>query len=579
MATAKSPAKGSAITRSKYVRGAVRTARFAASSTRTARSWSDVTLPAVGAASLFAVTPASLADVVVTSAESPVRAGVASTITVAAVASAIASEHAKGARERRRIERAFRQVGIMEPPSFLYPHGRPPRVARPTRTNAGSKVRVRVPKGSADIVIQKFAPALERELGQVSVRPVAPPPNVASRTVATVRRATPGVKDSPLEQLLAYGWVELNMRRREALAGDPPAWRHLEQMRRSDFAGLSVWDGWHKGVDEDGEDVDLLAVQLNKISGGNMGTGKSTDMHVDIGAVALDPTARIFLLDPSELAELGRWVPVADDTAGDPDSCARLLAKLHAEGMAKLARIDEDRDERIAAGLHGANVERGEQTTWIFVDELLALTNHPDKQVQNACVDMMFDIVGRMRKVGYHLVVSTLKPSGDVIPTVLRDLIQLRQVFRVTTAEASTAVLGDKNWATLGIGGHKIDMDAPKGISYLLGPDGYPKRIRGCFLSEREMAEVRTVAMRLRGVEHRSLPRPVHPVHPAVAQVPTPRESVTVAAPVAVEPAVDPGAARKAHKATQFAARRKRNRPGPTERKLRAVGPATPKED
>lgn len=427
------------------------------------------------------------------------------------------SDGARARRERRRVVDAFTDIGAAEPPSLLHPKGRPVDVKLPTPTRAGSRVVVKVPKGASTKVMENLAPFLH-ELGQVTVRPVPAPPNLRSKTktkaIATARRPTPGASGakSASDQLLAYGHVEIGIRRREVLR-EGMSWLHLAEMRRPGFKGLSVWDGWHVGYDEDGEPVYQSLVQRDKVSGGVRGSGKSTAMHVDLAALALDPTARIVLMDPSRFAELGRWLPVAAAAAGTPEECVGLLEDLYADGLARLHRMSELAGERRAAGYDPTNVMRGEQTTWLVCDELLALTNHPDKNIRMRCQQLLLSLVTELRKVGFQFVGSTLKPTGDVIPTNLRDNITVRQSFRCPVPEMAAAVL-DRHWVQLGYGGHTISPSAPRGVSYLLADD-HPVRLVTPYLTEAERDEVLDTALLLRGL-------PARPPAPAV------RESVTL---------------------------------------------------
>lgn len=574
MATGRTPA------RSSRTKGAatktVKLARVAANGKRLARTWRDVTLPAAGVASLYLATGTVPADVVVTSAQSPFNAFVAVVGTGAAARSVAVSDHAKSARERRRIERTFRRLGFMEPPSALHPQGRLPRMLPPEPTRAGSRVRVQIPSGASLRDLAEIAPALERNLGKINLAPAAPPPSLAARTVARARRVTPGVEGrDPLEQMLEYGWFELNIRRREALAGRQLPWEHLAEMRALGFAGRSVWDGWHVAMDEDGEPVHLTLTQRNLLTGGEPGGGKSAGLHVVCGGIALDPTARMFVVDPSGGVELGQWEDVAEVVAEDAEQAVDLLVALHEEMCRRLAFMKATREERRAAGLPARNVAPGEETIWVVVDELLALTNHADKDVRTACNAMLMKIVGQGRKVGFHLVASTLRPTGDVIPTSLRDLIQFKQAYKCTTADASQAILGGR-WAALGYGGHMVNGKV-LGVNYLLAQgEPLPRRTRGTYLTEAELDEVAAVGARLRreaGVRPLALggaPRVTAPALRAPAKLAAP-------ASVAVEPEPAAPPSRDTNRA-EAAKRVRRNRPGQSRRRLHAVGTTTPKE-
>lgn len=521
----------------------LKTARIAASTRQHARTWGDIATPVAGAGTallLSSVGADPLGPLGPTMFESgfldmsdPFRLTVGSIGAVGALMYE-RSDSARARRERRLVQKAFGTLGAGEQPTLLHPNGRPIKVELPTPTSAGSRVVMKVPDGLSDDVMKRLAPTLGTMLrGKVTIRPVPPPPTAVRRAktkvVTTARRATPGAGGKPKsaqDLLLAYGHVQIDIRRKEVLR-EGVTWKHLAEMRRPGFKGLSVWDGWHVGVDEAGEDVVQHLVQRDKISGGVRGSGKSTGMHTDIAALALDPTARIILMDPSRFAEFGRWLPIAYAAAGTPEDCVELLEAVYADGLQRLNRMSELSEQRKVNGFDPSNIMKGETTTWLVIDELLALTNHPKREVRLRCQEILYAIVTQLRKVGFHLICSTLKPTGDVIPTNLRDNIIVRESFRCPVPEMSLAVLGDVNWVRMGFGGHAIDAGGPRGISYLLA-DGHPVRKAVAYLSEDERDEVLDVALRVRNL-------------PALPPPPSAQEGITVTDLAFGDPSVAPG--------------------------------------
>jgi S-DNA-T family DNA segregation ATPase FtsK/SpoIIIE len=558
------------------------TARTAASTQRRVRARGDIAFPAAGAVAGYLVSTVGGDPL------GPLGPGWGGSgfdptspwqLTVGATVGAAAlmhqrSPYAQAKREQRKIVKAFSslggfQAGLEEGPSLLYPKGRPIQVSLPTPTPAGSKAIVVIPDGSAEAVLQRVVPLLEPKLGKVTLRPVPPPPSAGQKVVQRATRALPSAartavadRDRVKKDMLAFKHLEINIRRREALGGEAPVWEHLREIRKPDFAGRSVWDPHHRGVDEDGNPVRLSIAQKNLLSGGEPGSGKTSTEHVDIAAAALDPTADIYLLDPSA-AEFGFWEKVAAGSADSVEGCFDLLRYVHAMGNARLRSLAEAADEREAMGLPRANITRGERTTWVFIDELLYLTGNEDKKISIPFAAALADIVGRMRKVGFHVVCSTLKPTGDVIPTLLRDLITWKQAFRCTTPDASTAILGDKVWAQMGYGGHKIDKDGPVGVSYLLAQGGYPIRMRGVRLEGEDRLDVRDAALKVRGLP--PIPRItaaydperaalLDPSRHSAVEAPRQREVITVAEPaVAIDPTPAPAPVAPARVSTRKA--------------------------
>jgi DNA segregation ATPase FtsK/SpoIIIE, S-DNA-T family len=109
------------------------------------------------------------------------------------------------------------------------------------------------------------------------------------------------------------------------------------------------------------------------------------------------------------------------------------------------------------------------------------------------CTDREFvaklrDLVSRGRKAGIIVLAATQKPAGDVLPTSLRDLFQVRWAFRCSTPDASDTILG-RGWASQGYTAHHIDP-AYRGIGYLLAEGGRPVRLRTFYLGDDDLATV-----------------------------------------------------------------------------------------
>ena len=83
---------------------------------------------------------------------------------------------------------------------------------------------------------------------------------------------------------------------------------------------------------------------------------------------------------------------------------------------------------------------------------------------------------------GVIFLAATQKPSGDTIPTYLRDLFAFRWAFRCTTPQMSDPILG-AGWSTAGYIASTIDA-AHRGVGYLLHEGGEPVRMRTFNLTE-----------------------------------------------------------------------------------------------
>ncbi len=91
---------------------------------------------------------------------------------------------------------------------------------------------------------------------------------------------------------------------------------------------------------------------------------------------------------------------------------------------------------------------------------------------------------------------SAQKPSGDVVPTALRDLFGFRWALRCSTRDASDTILG-AGWATLGYSAATIPGRA-RGVGYLLTEGELPTRLRGYYLDDDTIARLAQRAAQLR---------------------------------------------------------------------------------
>src|SRR5215218_1968453 len=186
----------------------------------------------------------------------------------------------RGARVRRAWDRAVLDAGAARGPF------RGPRALAVSKVAAGELLRVRVPRGAAVAELDARREQLAACLRVREVRVIRDPADGALATVTLVRR-------DPFDD------------------ADPLRWPS------ADAAELSLWDPIAVGVDEHGEPLEIGLAERNVLLGGEPGAGKSAALSTLVATAALDPGARVWLLD-GKLVELAAWAPVAERLAG-PD--------------------------------------------------------------------------------------------------------------------------------------------------------------------------------------------------------------------------------------------------------------------
>ncbi len=227
---------------------------------------------------------------------------------------------------------------------------------------------------------------------------------------------------------------------------------------------------------------------------GSTGTGKSVGINSLIITLLYQNSPRdlkMILVDPKRV-ELSMYndiphllTPVIVDTAkvvnalkwavGEMDRRYKLLQK------AKTRNIESYNQKAASGELAdlGEEFQEAEKMPFIIIviDELADLMASHGKEVEVLIVRL----AQMARAVGIHLVVSTQRPSVEVITGLIKANITARVAFQVATQIDSRTIL-DMRGAEKLLGG---------GDLLYLGPDSsQPIRVQGAFISEDEVKKV-----------------------------------------------------------------------------------------
>jgi DNA segregation ATPase FtsK/SpoIIIE-like protein len=319
-------------------------------------------------------------------------------------------------------------------------------------------MRVRVARGSSLGAVAARAEQLAACLRLREVRVARDAGDAARGTVTLVRR-------DPLASTVEVSW--------------PP---HGAE-------SLSLWAPIPLGVDELGGTVHVSLPERNVLLGGEPGAGKSAALSMLVATAALDPTAKLWLLD-GKLVELSAWAPCAERLAGpDVDEAIELLHTLRRE-------MEERYCVLLDAGRRKVGVDDGLPLHLVACDELAFYLTVEDRKKQREFSELLRDLVARGRAAGVIVCAATQKPAADVVPSALRDLFGFRFALRCNTPQASDTILG-QGWATLGHNAAAI-TPAQRGVGLLLAEDGVPVRLRAFYLGDREVDELARRASELR---------------------------------------------------------------------------------
>lgn len=496
----------------------------------------------------------------------------------ASTRSLAAGEHHRAHRMRKRVGRAClaQPKHLCRLPGDAKGEFLPPVMKLPVRTRAGWYVDIKIPDHTATEVFEQALPILETTLkAQITVEPIAEPRRKEAR--AAKRHARSAKPDTGVAattkagpRRVPRGWIRMRIRQVDVLATDSPYWPELDRIMCDDVtdAALDPRDGFTLGFDEDGERFVLNLVEKNLLIAGLMGFGKSNDLQLICAGLACSPIADLYLIDPSGGVELARWRDLAVGLADSPEQALVLLQQIQALGDRKLA-------EYLSEGRRA--LDRDDRLTFVVVDELQSLTANADAQLRNDLTRLLVDIASRHRKVGIHLVKATPRPTHDVVPTSLRDIIGYRMAHRCATSTSSDVILGDK-WAARGFDAADSGLfpDDVKGLALVITGGAAPRRIRIPYLSDTALDRIHDRALEIRAA-HARVVRPAKAASSVLASVdPWGDDEAPKASAVEPEskPAVDPNARRLAAakaRAQKRPAGRRRRPPSSERRNQRAI--------
>ena len=365
------------------------------------------------------------------------------------------------ARWRRRARLGRRWDAACRFSGLTTVNDRIPRITGLRVVPAGEVLTVRIPKGS---IAGEIANAGEHLASALKVREVRVARDVDRAHVARVDI----IRRDPF---LPRG-------------GEPAAleWPWLGRER------VSLWDPVPVGVDELGDPVTVELPERGVLVGGEPGSGKSAGLSELLAGAALDPSVHIWGLDAKRL-ELGLWRPVMERVGfGAMDQAISLVEDL-------IEIMEERYGDLEAAGLRKIGPDNPLYV--LVVDELRFYTAHRDRKARDHFNGLLIDLAARGRAAGILPWLATQKPSTDVVPSSLRDLIAIRWAMRSTTRDASDTILG-AGYATLGYSAADIDHRT-RGVGWLLHEGETPRRVRSYLLDDEH---IRAIAARGAALRH-----------------------------------------------------------------------------
>ena len=262
---------------------------------------------------------------------------------------------------------------------------------------------------------------------------------------------------------------------------------------------LSMYDPIFIGVDEFGAPVYTKLIYRNLLAAGEPGGGKSGLLNTFAAHAALSIRNRIVLFDGKQV-ELGMWDDLADEFVGpDLDHAIITLRRLQKVMDNRYTWLRAHRRRKIEP-TDDVNV-----ITSIFDEIALYSTVLGTEQNQREFVALFRDLVARGRAAAMPVIAATQRPSVDIIPKSVRDLVPLPAAFRCTST-GSSIILGD-GWSEAGFDATTIAPTNP-GVAYLIAEGGVPQKIKAAYLTDEHI-----IALADHAAWTRRTPAPRHSGH------------------------------------------------------------------
>lgn len=410
--------------------------------------------------------------------------------------------------------------GILEPVATATPRARPKRLNLPAGTSERSIRDAAESLARLENAAIVGVDVLERT---VTLTPILPAVAALRERIAELLSAGKQVSSSDIEVTVewsAEGRAERVTVRARAQVVDPSAardrWKHiLDQLGMlrgyrlvfdptsgtatfefGDPLGAGVAYRWDEPVthtsipafaDENGNTVCLGLYERNALLGGVPGSGKSGGATAILAGISRLDGVALVGLDPKRV-ELSLWEPRFSVIAKRDEHATAVLESLLEEMERRYIWLDEHNLKKVP-------LDRLDEVPLIVVliDELAELVSggvtKEDKAAEVVRSTAIRRLISKGRAAGFVVITATQKPSSNIVPTELRDLIQQKVGFATTTNAMTDVILGS-GASQLGGLSHEIPTEMP-GTAYILNEGSrVPKRVRAFWIPDEDVAGI-----------------------------------------------------------------------------------------
>lgn len=242
------------------------------------------------------------------------------------------------------------------------------------------------------------------------------------------------------------------------------------------------------GVNEDLEPVSLGLLEMNQLLGGLPGGGKSGGITTLLSGISRLENVALVGLDPKKV-ELSLWKPRFSRIATQEDDATDVLVSIVEEMERRYTWLEDKGLKKLTPALLSPRLP----LVVLVIDELADLVStgvSPDEKKGDAeRAGRIRRIIAKGRAAGIVVIAATQKPQSDVVPTALRDLIQLRVAYATTNVDMTDTILG-KGMGQLGGLAHEIPAYL-KGACYVISESSRtPVRARTYWVPDEDVADL-----------------------------------------------------------------------------------------
>lgn len=216
----------------------------------------------------------------------------------------------------------------------------------------------------------------------------------------------------------------------------------LTHLAPYDWNATVGYDSIPFGVTEDGCPMSLGLLEKNMLLGGLPGGGKSGGLTALLCGIARLENVALIGLDP-KMVELSLWTSRFSHVVKGDEGANEVLEALMEEMGRRYQWLDAQKMKKFGP----AHFSAEHPLLVLVIDELADLVSigvtREDKNAEQQRSTIIRRLIAKGRAAGIVVIAATQKPQASVIPTELRDLIQLRVGYATTTTHMTETILGD----------------------------------------------------------------------------------------------------------------------------------------